>query len=58
MGLKTNLSNLIPFYSITPELDIVCIQMDTLNMTLNFTTSGIFRISDETISPKSIEQKK
>ena len=36
------------FYSTTPELDIITIQMCTLKVTLNPTTSAIFCISDET----------
>ena len=55
MGLKAKPSNLIRFYSITLELvDIISIQMCTLNVPLNPTTRAIFRISDETISPKSV----
>ena len=51
MGLKAKPPNLIQFYSITPKLDIINIQMCTLNVTLNPTTSAIFCISDETTSP-------
>ena len=57
MGLKARPPNLIQFYSVTPNLDIISIQICTLNVTLYPTTGAIFRISNVTISSKSIQQK-
>ena len=57
MGLKAKPPNSIQFYSITPKLDIISIQMYTINVTLNPTASPIRRISNETISLNSIETR-
>ena len=64
--MKQKCNNSFKYYetgSKTPEFDNILlnhsriqisIQMGTLNMTLNSTTSAIFCISDESISPKRI----
>ena len=54
MGLKAKPTNLIQFYSNTPKLDIIRIQMCSQNVTLNLTTNAIFHIYGEAISPMSI----
>ena len=52
MELNAIHPNLMPFYSIAPELDITSIQMYTLYVALNPTTSAIFCIYDEIISQR------
>ena len=54
MGPKPKPPNSIQFYSTTPELDVISIQMCTLNVTLNPTTRAIFCISVETTQLNSM----